>query len=392
MVAAVAVAVLALAAAAPAFAASAINPSNRPTPVPNRSNGELPNSDLISVAPDCRAYRAAATSLSLLLKAARAQGETVVPEECYRPLQGQVDASQKWTAAGNSACAATPQTSSSGKPVGTSMHGWGKAADFSFGGGSFGSPGYQYLKSQAGRYGWNHPGWAEPGGSACPEAWHWEWVGDGGTQGGDPIRADVVGLVPSADDQGYATITGLGAVNPRGDAVDHGSAAGTPLNWVVVGSAATPSRNGYWMVAADGGVFTFGDAGFFGSTGNMHLNQPVVGMAPTPTGLGYWLVAADGGVFTFGDAKFFGSTGSMRLNKPVMAMAPTPTGKGYWLIASDGGIFTFGDATFQGSTGGTPPAAAVVDLTVDRAGRGYWITAANGQVFPFGDARSFGAG
>src|SRR3954463_9007137 len=108
MVAAVAVAVLVIATAAPAFAASAINPSNRPTPIPNRSNGELPDSDLISVAPDCRAYRPAGTSLSLRLKAARAQGVTVRPEECYRPLSGQVEASQKWTAAGNRARARPP--------------------------------------------------------------------------------------------------------------------------------------------------------------------------------------------------------------------------------------------------------------------------------------------
>src|SRR4051794_19706229 len=279
MVAAVAVAVLVIATAAPAFAASAINPSNRPTPIPNRSNGELPDSDLISVAPDCRAYRAAAPSLSLLLRAARAQGVTVTPEECYRPVAGQVEASQKWTAAGNSACAATPKTSPSGKPVGTSMHGWGKAADFSFGGASFDSAGYRYLKSQAGRYGWNHPGWAEPGGSACPEAWHWEWVGDGGQQHGDPIRADVIGLVPSPDDLGYASVTGLGAVNPKGSFISKGGADGVPLNWVLVGTAVTPDRAGYWMVGSDGGIFTFGNAGFFGSTGSKHLNQPVVGMA-----------------------------------------------------------------------------------------------------------------
>src|SRR5205823_6692903 len=100
---------------------------------------------------------------------------------------------------------------------------------------SWTSPGYRYLKADAGRYGWNHPGWAEPGGSACPEPWHWEWVGDGGTQRGDPIRADVVGLLPSGDDQGYATVTGLGAVAARGDFVSRGAADGMPLNWVVVG-------------------------------------------------------------------------------------------------------------------------------------------------------------
>ena len=334
-----------------ASAASAIQPNNRPTPIAGQQNGRLPDNLLINVAPNCRSYRNDATSLSLLLASAAQRNITVTTDECYRPVSGQVAAQQKWTAAGNSACAATVTTTPSGQPQGTSMHGWGKAADFAFGGGGFGSTGYNYLKSAAARYGWNHPGWAEPGGSACPEPWHWEWVGDGGEMGGTPIRADVIGLVPSADDLGYATVTGLGAVTPKGSFTSHGGADGIPLNWVLVGSAVTPNRGGYWMVGSDGGIFTFGNAGFFGSTGAMHLNQPVVGLASSPTGLGYWLVAGDGGIFSFGDAGFFGSTGDMHINKPIVAMAPTPTGHGYWLIASDGGIFTFGDATFLGSTG-----------------------------------------
>jgi hypothetical protein len=418
----------------PAVADSPIQPNNRPTPVAGRTNGEMPDSDLINVAPNCRALRAAAPSLGLLLASARARGVTVTTEECYRPLSGEVAAQQNWTAAGNSACAAPVNTSPSGKPQGTSMHGWGKAVDFAFGGGSFGSAGYQYLKQAAGGYGWNHPGWAEPGGSACPEAWHWEWVGDGGEMHASAVRADVVGLLPSADDQGYATVTGLGAVAARGSAVDRGSAAGIPLNWLIVGASPTADRLGYWMVGSDGGIFGFGDAAFFGSTGGMHLNQPVVGMAATPTGRGYWLVAADGGIFSFGDARFFGSTGAMHLNKPIVAMAATPTGAGYWLIASDGGIFSFGDARFFGSTGairlnqpvvggaatadgngywlvasdggvfnfgdagflgsagGHPPAQSVVSLTATRTGQGYWLTVVNGDVLPFGDAKSFGSG
>ena len=325
----------------PARASSPITPTNRPTPLAQRTNGELPSPDLINVAPNCRVARDAATSLGLLLASARERGITVTTNECYRPVSGQIFAAEKWTGMGNSACAASLSTSPSGKVQGTSMHGWGKAADFRFDGGSFDSGGYRYLKSVAGNYGWNHPGWAEPGGSACPEAWHWEWVGDGGTAGASSVRDDVIGLLPSAGDDGYTKVTGLGAISTHGNALNAGSAASVPLNWLVVGTASTPDRLGYWMVAADGGVFSYGNAGFFGSTGSVRLNQPIVAMAPTPSGRGYWLVASDGGVFSFGDAGFFGSTGSVPLNKPVVGMAATPDGRGYWLVASDGGIFSF---------------------------------------------------
>ena len=184
------------------------------------------------------------------------------------------------------------------------MHGWGKAADFFDTGGTvaFGSPGYEFLKVFAGQVGWNHPAWAEPGGSTCPEAWHWEWVGDGGTMGGAPIIADVVALIPSADGHGYATVTGLGALAPQGDFASHGDTAATPISWLVTGAAPTPTGLGYWLVASDGGIFSFGDASFHGSTGALHLNAPVVGIGATADGVGYWVTAADGTVAPFGDA------------------------------------------------------------------------------------------
>jgi hypothetical protein len=372
--------------APPAAADSPIQPGNRPTPVPGGTNGQLPSSDLIGVAPGCQAARAAGPSLGLLLSTARGKGVALGTEQCYRPLSDQVTQQQAATAAGNSACAAPVASGPSG-PVGTSMHGWGKAADFFDSGGSltFGSPGYSFLQANAGRFGWNHPGWAQPGGSACPEAWHWEWVGDGGTVGATPVRADVVALLPTADGQGYSTVTGLGAMVNRGDAIDRGSAAAINLNWLMVGSART-AGGGYWMVGLDGGVFTFGDAGFFGSTGALRLNQPIVGMAATPDGQGYWLVAADGGIFTFGDARFFGSTGAMRLNRAIVGMASTPDGGGYWLVAADGGIFTFGDARFFGSTGGGPLTQPITGMAATPSGAGYWLVAADGGIFTFGDA------
>ena len=372
---------------------SPIQPGNQPTAIPGGTNGELPASDLVNVAPNCQAARAAGPSLGLLLAEARDRGVVLGTEQCYRSLQGQEQEQQTWTSAGNSACAAPVVSSPSGHPQGTSMHGWGKAADFFDAGGTvaFGSSGYDFLQQYAGRVGWNHPGWAQPGGSACPEAWHWEWVGDGGTMAATPIRADVVGLLTSPDGSGYASVSGLGAVVTRGDFVNRGSTASVPINWLVAGEANTIDRNGYWMVGSDGGVFSFGDAQFYGSTGNIHLNQLIVGMAATPTGHGYWLVAADGGVFSFGDARFYGSTGNTHLDQPVVGMAATPTGHGYWLVAADGGVFSFGDARFYGSTGNIHLDQPVVGLAVSASGSGYRLVAADGGVFSFGDARFFGS-
>src|SRR5258708_4655178 len=113
-------------------------------------------------------------------------------------------------------------TTRTGQPAGPSMHGWGKGADFFDAGGTvrFGSSGDAFLRANAPRFGWNHPGWAEPGGSACPEAWHWEWVGDGGTMGADPIRAGVVAPGPGAHDKGYATVPGPARCTPQRDVAD----------------------------------------------------------------------------------------------------------------------------------------------------------------------------
>ncbi len=179
-----------------AGAISPIQPDNRPLPLPGVTNGEVPPSLLVQVAPNCVTARAAGPSLSLLFAEARAVGVSLGSEECYRALGDQVTARARATANGNPACAASVGTSPTGTPVGTSMHGWGKASDMTDAGRSltFASPGYAFLKSAAAAVGWNHPGWAEPGGSTCPEPWHWEWVGDGGSRGLDQLRAEVVAL------------------------------------------------------------------------------------------------------------------------------------------------------------------------------------------------------
>jgi hypothetical protein len=71
-----------------------------------------------------------------------------------------------------------------GKP-GKSNHGWGLAIDITQLTGAnkkgyntrdeyYNSPEYQWLKSNAWRYGWGHPAWGQQGGSK-PEPWHWEF-------------------------------------------------------------------------------------------------------------------------------------------------------------------------------------------------------------------------
>ncbi len=375
-------------------ALSPIDPQNRPTPLAGVVNGEVPPQLLVHVAAGCIAARDAGPSLARIFAMAREAKVSLGAEECYRSLQEEIDLARQASQPGaNAACVATVGTGSNGQPVGHSFHGWGKAVDLTDAGRSltFASPGYAFMKRVAGSLGWNHPAFAEPGGSACPEPWHWEWVGDGGSLHADAVRGDAVALLPTADDHGYAVVSGLGGLATHGDAVAHGSALGITIAWVVTGAVPTPGHGGYWMVGSDGGVFAFGNARFFGSTGARPLAAPVNGIAATPSGNGYWLVAWDGGVFSFGDARFHGSTGAMALAAPVDGMAATPTGNGYWLVASDGGVFSFGDARFHGSMGAARLVSPVVGIAPTPTGDGYWLVASDGGVFSFGDARFFGS-
>jgi LAS superfamily LD-carboxypeptidase LdcB len=373
---------------------SPIGPDNRPNAIVGDVNGEMPSRDLVGVAPDCLAARAAAPSLGLLLATARNDGVVLGTAQCYRPLADQVSVKSKWTAAGNSSCAATVLTAPTGKPVGTSMHGWGKAADFSGDTEHFttATAGYQFLVANAGRFGWNHPGWARPGGSVCPEAWHWEWLGDGGRDHLSKVRADVVTLLPSSGGQGYWIVTGLGAVWAHGDAEGLGSLNKESLAWLVTGAARTPDGGGYWLVSVDGSVHAFGDAKDLGSAGDGKATRPFVGIAAAPDGAGYWLATADGGVFAFGSAGFHGSpaASSKHLARPIVAIAATPDGQGYWLAAADGKIFAYGDAATYGDASSKRLRAPIVSMASTPDGHGYWLAGADGRVFAYGEALALG--
>jgi hypothetical protein len=364
-----------------ASAESAIHPENRPAGIEGETNGQMRPEALVGIEGTCRSARGAGPSLAMMLAAARSDGVALRPGECYRPAKQQSAAKNNACGRGNCACAAGS---------GTSMHGWGEAVDFRDAGGSltFSSSGYRWLKANGARFGWNHPRWAEPGGSACPEAWHWEWVGDGGRMQLDPIRADGVGIMACATG-GYWGLTGLGGVAGRGGAPDAGSQASKPLNWLIKGGGGTPSGHGYWMVASDGGIFTFGDARFFGSLGSVRLNRPIVGMAATRSGEGYWLVASDGGIFTFGDAPFAGSQGGAPPSDPVVGMAANPTGGGYWVVSAAGTVKAFGEATAAGGLDARPT-VPIAGAAPTKSGKGYWLMAGDGKVFAFGDAIDHG--
>lgn len=151
-----------------------IDPANRPRPVAGHTNGSLPANLLVEVTPQCQVYAPVAPYLRAMLDAAHRDGVRLQPVECYRPYELQFFWRWYWCTKGACQMAAVP---------GTSIHGWGKAADFRDQNGSltFSSPGFGWLQANAWRYGWNHPGWAAQGQPAA-EAWHWEWVGDGGTK------------------------------------------------------------------------------------------------------------------------------------------------------------------------------------------------------------------
>ena len=248
-------------------------------------------------------------------------------------------------------------------------------------------------------------------------------------------NCQVVGMIPSADGDGYAVLTAFGRLFELRGLPRRGRRLAARRSTPRSSAMATCTTGGYFLAAADGGIFDYGGAPFLGSMGGRarsnapggrdgglplrsgllarrrrrghlrlrrrarssapwageRLNAPVVGMAATPSGQGYWLVAADGGIFAFGDAPFLGSMGGQHLNQPVVGMAATPTGHGYWLVAADGGIFAYGDAVFDGSTGAMRLNQPVVGMAPFGDDAGYWLVAKDGGIFAFGGAPFLGS-
>ena len=216
------------------------------------------------------------------------------------------------------------------------------------------------------------------------------------------LQRPVVGITPTTDDGGYWLVASDGGIFSFGNANFYGSIPGlglapagsaTPkrLNAPIVGMVPTADGEGYFMVASDGGVFTFGDAKFEGSCpGIGGCSGAAVAVMPDGSGNGYWLVTSSGHNYAFGDAVNYGAPGPQSV--PVTAAVRTTDGKGYFILFANGVADAFGDAASLGgppsAVGGTNPATAIF-TTSD--GGGYWIATADGSVFSYGDAPNDGS-
>ena len=128
-------------------------------------NGRIPGSALCPVpsAPTLQLECGAATAFDQLNTAFKAAiGQNIGITDGYRSYDEQVACRLE-----KGSLCANP---------GTSNHGWGKAIDIGAccGVNSGTGPAFDWLTANASRYGWNHPAWAQAGGSK-PEPWHWEY-------------------------------------------------------------------------------------------------------------------------------------------------------------------------------------------------------------------------
>jgi hypothetical protein len=165
--------------------------------------------------------------------------------------------------------------------------------------------------------------------------------------------ANIVGIVPTTNDKGYFLVGSDGGVFAFGNAPFEDSLPGLGVHVAdIVGIVPTADDGGYWLVGSTGAVYALGNAPFLGGLVGASP-APIVGIAATRDSGGYWLVAQNGAVYPFGDAKSFGDLPDLKVSvADIVAIVPTPDGQGYWLIGSDGGIFAFGDATEIGSLPG----------------------------------------
>ena len=127
-------------------------------------NGLIPPSALCPIGVGSHALRcdAAAAWRAMSEAYAAAFGEPVCITDSYRTYASQVRLYGE-----KPALAAVP---------GTSNHGWGLAVDLCGGIDTFGTAQYAWMVANAGRFGWLHPTWADPG-NGREEPWHWEYAG-----------------------------------------------------------------------------------------------------------------------------------------------------------------------------------------------------------------------
>jgi hypothetical protein len=131
------------------------------------ANGLIPSSALCPLSTAGQLLRCdAAAAWDAMAAAYRADtGDALCITDSYRPLSV-----QQQLRAEKPDLAAVP---------GTSNHGWGLAVDMCEPGTramGFTTATYAWLKVNAFRFGWTHPGWADPG-RGQEESWHWEYTG-----------------------------------------------------------------------------------------------------------------------------------------------------------------------------------------------------------------------
>jgi cell wall-associated NlpC family hydrolase len=127
-------------------------------------NGLIPPSAMCPLGPAGHSMRCDAAAAYRAMSAAfeAAFGTPICITDSYRAYASQVTLYGR-----KPALAAVP---------GTSNHGWGLAVDLCGGIESFGTAPYSWMTANAGRFGFLHPTWADPG-RGREEPWHWEYAG-----------------------------------------------------------------------------------------------------------------------------------------------------------------------------------------------------------------------
>lgn len=127
-------------------------------------NGLIPPSAMCPLGVGGHSLRcdAAAAYRAMTAAFAGAFGEPICITDSYRTYASQVELYGE-----KPALAAVP---------GTSNHGWGLAVDLCGGIQAFGTAQYAWMVANAGRFGFLHPTWADPG-NGREEPWHWEYAG-----------------------------------------------------------------------------------------------------------------------------------------------------------------------------------------------------------------------
>lgn len=206
-------------------------------------NGQIPDSDLVFVAVsttglgDQYLVTAAATALGALSAAfENALGKPLTMAEAYRDLERQQYLYDGWVAK-------KPGFNLAAEP-GTSIHGLGRAVDFSGGVNSYGTPEKEWMNANAPKYGW------QPKGDAFDplEPWHFEYDG---SYTSSPTMASSV-AVPGNNGtmwiwNGTASKTGL-AVD-TGVPIASGTSPAIAFNGSDLGAAfvTTGNRLGTWV-------------------------------------------------------------------------------------------------------------------------------------------------